>query len=128
MPQGVEQSNFLDKVPATGRQPKKIRARWSSDTEGIMDITADPHKLRRALASDASHESSEQRKARRAAWGLPEKAPPWKELAAAFSALTKEDIEDLKSLGYRPDLVRNTHSETVERMLHDLKVLRSENT
>lgn len=118
----VEQTDFLHLVPASkGRQPKKINPNWHSDPERIMEIAADRHKRTRALASDAGHDATLRRQQLRLKLGLPEKAPPWKEMLLQFSALTEEDKDTLRDLGYHPERVTNPHSLTVERMLRDLQ-------
>jgi hypothetical protein len=107
------------------RQPKKISPAWHSDPEPIMEIAADRQKIRRVLSSDAGHDTSVRRKELRKKMGLPEKAPPWKETLQKFNALTENDKDILRKMGYKPERVRNPYSETVECMLRDLQQSRN---
>ena len=126
----VAQADFLHLVPAEapvakpaskGRQPKKINPPWRDDSQPAIAIITDPDRRARALSSDAGHEATVRRQELRKKLGLTEKAPPWKELQRDFMALTEDDKEILRQMGYKPERVRNPHSLTVECMLRDLK-------
>lgn len=122
----VEQTDFLHLVPPSkSRQPTKIAPAWHSDPERIMEIGSDVRKRSRVHNSDAAHTSNVQRQERRKELHLPKTAPPWKELQRAFMALTEDDKEILRQMGYKPEQVKNPHSWTVECMLRDLQRYRN---
>jgi hypothetical protein len=125
-PAPVEQADFLHLVPPSkGRQPKKIAPAWHSDPERIMEIGSDVRKRTRAQGSDAGHDATVRRQEHRKQLHLPPVAPPWKELQRDFMALTEEDKDVLRLIGYKPERVKNLHSLTVECMLRDLQRYRS---
>ena len=125
-----KQTDFLQLVPTKpeagkstlkSRQSQKITPAWHSDPEQIMEIATDPYKRKRALGSDAGHETTLRRRALRKKLGLPEKAPPWKETLQKFHSLTEKDKDILREMGYHPERVKNPYSITVECMLRDLQ-------
>lgn len=122
----AEKTDFLDLVPTDNESSARGGKRLEQNIDKINlklnqrgkggEIARD-----RLFAPDASYDASMIRKQRRAANGLPEKAPPWKGLQQDFMALTSDQINFLHEVGFHPEMVRNPHSETVELMLLRLK-------
>jgi hypothetical protein len=107
--------------PKKGDEPKKIHPLSTQpDAEQFMQIDTNLRLRRRAQGSDAHQDAAEHLKQLRKNMHLPEKARPQREILAEIVSLSQNDIDYLKTFGYKRERSRPYAPITLEKMLQDL--------